>query len=308
MAKRRRYIPGDDQELADWTNNHRRKALEHYITLGLSRTITVNLPANSTQNILTGDFTDLMPVILEVTSVPGGGPPPQPPSSLYFQMTTGPDTPVDLATAIEVVPGTTQTRTILELGGDDKRFLNVTNPSPTVPGTCKVTLPSEEMQQTYDSLVQELLPALSDVLIKKADLAQAVEHKEAKLTQIISQKLRPFIKFKIKGSSAYTPALGDDMKVIGSEISIDPAAARPELKESKVPQGWRFGFNLQNFFDGVNIYRKRPAEPAFIKLAFDSSSPYIDTDPQQNGTQYYAFYVISDVETGQQSDIITIKV
>ncbi len=43
-------------------------------------------------------------------------------------------------------------------------------------------------------------------------------------------------------------------------------------------------------------------------LARDTSSPYIDTAPIENGTQYYAYFVLGDTETGQRSDTVTVSV
>lgn len=140
---------------------------------------------------------------------------------------------------------------------------------------------------------------------KKADAKQATEDKKAtKNTNyaIIRKEVGDF-----KRDDGYSDAIGDDLRVIGAEQTIDPDTEKPELKTEKVPSGWRLSFNLKNFFDGVKIYRKRPAED-FVFLATDTRSPYIDTDEQEDGTQYYAFYLLGDDEVGQQSDIKTVQV
>ena len=150
-----------------------------------------------------------------------------------------------------------------------------------------------------------IIDAINDAAQKKADAKQATEDKKAAKTtnlEIIRKEVGD-----LKREDGYTPGIGDDLKVIGEEQTIDQDNESPELETKKVPSGWEISFNLQNFFDGVKIYRKRPGED-FVFLATDTRNPYIDTDTQVDGTQYYAFYLIGDDEVGQQSDIITIEV
>ena len=150
-----------------------------------------------------------------------------------------------------------------------------------------------------------IINAINNAVQKKADAKQATEEKKAAKTTnlaIIRKEVGD-----LKRDDGYSDAIGDDLKVIGDEQSIDPDTEKPELETEKVPSGWRLSFNLKSFFDGVKIYRKRP-DDEFIFLASDTRSPYIDTDDQVDGTQYYAFYLIGDDEVGQQSDIKTVEV
>ena len=96
--------------------------------------------------------------------------------------------------------------------------------------------------------------------------------------------------------------------IIGAEIHHDTDDAKPVLKAKKVPHGWEFSFGLNGYFNGVNIYRKRPAEDMFSYLATDTRSPYVDNQEMENGTQYYAYFILGDTEVGQQSDIIKVGV
>jgi hypothetical protein len=113
---------------------------------------------------------------------------------------------------------------------------------------------------------------------------------------------------RIKKHAAYTATIGEELGIIGDEQTIDVANSKPELKHAKVPSGHEFKFNLKKFFDGVNIYKKLPSAAAFTFLARDTSSPYIDTAPAENGTQYYAYYVSGDTEVGQRSDVFILSV
>lgn len=37
----------------------------------------------------------------------------------------------------------------------------------------------------------------------------------------------------------------------------------------------------------------------------DTRSPYVDNQQMENGTQYYAYFILGDTEVGQQSDVGT---
>jgi len=123
----------------------------------------------------------------------------------------------------------------------------------------------------------------------------------------INIRLRKLVT-QIKTKTNYNDSIGEDLKIIGAEQTIDIATSKPQLTVSKAPSGWQFDFNLHNFFDGVNIYRKRPNAQNFSFLALDTATPYIDTDAQVNGTEYYAFYVLSETEVGLQSAIEKVQV
>jgi hypothetical protein len=113
---------------------------------------------------------------------------------------------------------------------------------------------------------------------------------------------------RIKKHKDYTATIGEALGIIGDEQTVDVANSKPELKHAKVPSGHEFKFNLKKYFDGVNIYKKLPAAASFTFLARDTSSPYIDTATVENGTQYYAYYVVGDKEVGQQSSIVNVSV
>ncbi|MEK6616461.1 MAG: hypothetical protein AABZ32_10180, partial [Bacteroidota bacterium] len=123
----------------------------------------------------------------------------------------------------------------------------------------------------------------------------------------INIRLRKLVQ-QIKLKNSYNISIGEDLKIIGAEQSIDIASSKPQLIVSKAPSGWQFDFNLKGFFDGVNMYRKRPDAAAFSFLALDTATPYIDTDTQVNGTEYYAFYVLGETEVGLQSAIEKVQV
>lgn len=110
---------------------------------------------------------------------------------------------------------------------------------------------------------------------------------------------------KIKVKDEYNNDIGESMGIVGEENAIDIENAKPILKTRIVETGREISFNLLGFFDAVKIFRKRPGEEKKF-LAVDTSSPYIDTEPMVNGTQYTAYYMLGDETVGVESDPATI--
>ena len=111
----------------------------------------------------------------------------------------------------------------------------------------------------------------------------------------------------IKTHSGYTIPIGEALGIIGDEVTVDLATAQPELKLRKDPGGWRIDFNLKDFFEGVNIYKKKTTDTSFYKRTFDVHNPFVDNEPVDNGTRYFAFYVYGDTEVGVQSAEVVIS-
>lgn len=112
----------------------------------------------------------------------------------------------------------------------------------------------------------------------------------------------------IKSNPDYTDNVGKEFDIVGAKTHHDTENAQPVLKAKKVPHGWEFSFGLEGYYSGVNIYRKRPGEENFSYLATDTRSPYVDNQQMENGTQYYAYFILGDTEVGQPSDLVTVGV
>ena len=112
---------------------------------------------------------------------------------------------------------------------------------------------------------------------------------------------------KDKKSDGYTTDIGEQLGIIGDEDAIDENTAKPQLEGKKVGTGTELSFNLLGHFSGVKIFRTRPGG-AKLFLASDTSSPYIDTDAQVNGTQYNAYYLLGDDMVGLESNALTIQI
>lgn len=117
--------------------------------------------------------------------------------------------------------------------------------------------------------------------------------------------LRKAVK-KQKTRDDYKNSIGVDLGIIGAEQGIDKNTAQPKLKVRKTESGWELSFNLMGFFDAVKIYRKRPGEGKKF-LMIDFSSPYVDTEPQVNGTSYTAWFLLGDETAGIESDAVLVQ-
>lgn len=161
--------------------------------------------------------------------------------------------------------------------------------------------------------VNSITSSCSDIVSQVDTAAQAQQAaKQATATKIGHVKadetnIRTYVK-RIKANAGYNSAIGQALGIIGEDHEVDEANSKPALTLHKDPHGWRIEFNLQGHFDGVNIYKKLAAAADFTFLARDTSSPYIDNAAVDNGTQYYAYYVMGDDEVGLISDLAVVSV
>jgi hypothetical protein len=73
------------------------------------------------------------------------------------------------------------------------------------------------------------------------------------------------------------------------------------------PEGIRLDWS-KNGQDGVEVFRRPAGTVAWEKLAFDSRSPYIDTETGLTGTyEYYVQLMKNDRPVGQASDIVVAR-
>ena len=128
-------------------------------------------------------------------------------------------------------------------------------------------------------------------------------------TLVLSNVVDRFRKLaaQIKAAPNYNNAIGEDLGIVGDEDSIDESTSKPSLKAKKVETGWSISFSLLSHFDGVKIFRQRPSAPKLF-LAVDTSSPYVDTEAQVNGTIYTAYFLIGDNTVGLESDALMISI
>lgn len=111
---------------------------------------------------------------------------------------------------------------------------------------------------------------------------------------------------RLKEHPAYTPAMGQQLGIIGPEDTTDLSTSKPTLAVDDQQNGLIIiGFN-KSISEGVNIYSRRGSETPFTFLARDTFSPYVDNRAPLSGTterrEYQAVYVVNDDEIVLRSD------
>jgi len=164
---------------------------------------------------------------------------------------------------------------------------------------------TEQTSTTNDC--DTLIGDLDAVTSKKAELQSVVQTKKTDQAAI-EPRLRATIK-RMKTHASYTPAMGEDMDVVGESAAFDASTYKPKIS------GQAFkGYNQINFekghpvIDGVNIYgRAKGTTDWGAKISYDTNSPYPHSGISQGSTfEYMAIGVIDDFEAGLPSDIIEI--
>ena len=141
--------------------------------------------------------------------------------------------------------------------------------------------------------------------------APAIAAAPATVAPGIVPRLRQWIQ-RIKAASNYTPAIGQDFDIVGTEKDAfdDATTAKPTAKATALTGGHvRIEFNKRRF-DGVWIESRRKGEADWTPLGVDLFSPYMDTrPPMQAGTpevrEYRLRYYDNDAPVGEWSDIVS---
>jgi len=145
------------------------------------------------------------------------------------------------------------------------------------------------------------------MISKRAESKAAKEENLMKKRILIKELGR--ISSQIKKLKGYTPAIGDDLGIIGSETTFkDPSDLKPDLNAKLNGSEIVIRFKKEDS-DGVKIYSRRGNETEFTFLTTDTQSPYNDNRPKLDPSkpeqrEYYAFYFDEDTEVGIQSDIL----
>jgi hypothetical protein len=133
----------------------------------------------------------------------------------------------------------------------------------------------------------------------------AVAQNETDAAAYKKQRRQEIARFKT--DPRYTEALGRANEWIGDAPAVDPATLKPSLKTMPSAEGIRLDWS-KNGQDGVEVFRRPAGTPAWTKLAFDSRSPYIDTETGLTGAyEYYVQLLKADRPVGQPSDIVVAR-
>ena len=152
----------------------------------------------------------------------------------------------------------------------------------------------------------------TDIAASNAADALAQQKTQTKQATVKAVKARHRAKAQqTKQDPHYTPALGEQMKIVGNEDSTDLTTSKPTLTVKALPHGAaEAGFD-KSLSQGVNLYCQRGSEPGPVYLARDTSSPYVDNRPllvagQPETRTYTAIYVLNDEEIGLVSDAVAV--
>ncbi len=121
----------------------------------------------------------------------------------------------------------------------------------------------------------------------------------------------PFVQL-LKQNTLYTAAIGEILKVIGDEITFDPATAKPTLKLLYTGGHPLVKYN-KSHTEGLYLFSMRGSETAFSLLTTITKASYVDARPnlvigQAETREYMGFYKLGDVQIGLESDVVKITV
>jgi hypothetical protein len=158
--------------------------------------------------------------------------------------------------------------------------------------------------------VQDRLAANAAVLLTTTDAADALSTATAKVAtrdeaiRAYAAQVRLDVA-RAKTAPGYTEAIGKDCEWLTTSAPIDPAALQPTLEIRDSAEGLVLKWSKKDQ-DGVNVYRRPAGTTDWGRtLAFDSRSPYIDTETGLSGTyEYYVQLMKDDRPVGQPSDIV----
>ena len=142
----------------------------------------------------------------------------------------------------------------------------------------------------------------------KADNADKAAH--AELTQSIgtSTANARALAQRIKKSTGYTTAIGDQLQIEGPENSVDMTQQAPLLDTTAKSGGVvEVGFNKMSA-EGVHIYSQRDGDTGFAYLSSETHSPYVDNRPlaeagKPETRKYKAVFFLGKSEIGMESDV-----
>lgn len=117
---------------------------------------------------------------------------------------------------------------------------------------------------------------------------------------------------RIKQSSAYSNAMGQDLDIIPPAVTFNPSTMLPNL-EIRLESGHPLLKWKKGEADGVQLYVDRRDNNGFVPLAKVFRSKYLDVMEVPVNTftatwDYKARYLVGDDEVGQFSAVISINV
>ncbi|MBY0426098.1 MAG: hypothetical protein K2Q22_10710 [Cytophagales bacterium] len=116
---------------------------------------------------------------------------------------------------------------------------------------------------------------------------------------------------RIKAHPNYTEAIGQDMGIIGTDISfMSDDEDKPTLVTKKVGGVIQIKY-VKGTADGIYLFSRRGSETEFSSLGVVTKTTYKDDRPnlipgQPEKREYYAWFMKKDQKIGQESDTVSI--
>lgn len=114
---------------------------------------------------------------------------------------------------------------------------------------------------------------------------------------------------RLKTSSGYSDAIGQDLGVVGSNIPFDPTTYRPLLRVTSVIGGLRLSW-VRGQAQVMKVYTRLQGQTEWKVLTMSTSTFFDDRTPLVNPLvpeirEYMVCGMVKDAEVGQPSDIVS---
>ena len=128
----------------------------------------------------------------------------------------------------------------------------------------------------------------------------------------IFKRVAKFVQ-RLKNHPNYTENIGEDLGIVGDEMTFESSELKPELKGDLDANRPKIIWQKGPFADSIDLYVDRQLDDNYVYLTNDSEPDYIDTYPLPPDVasavyRYKGIYRINDEQVGQFSDPITITV
>lgn len=128
----------------------------------------------------------------------------------------------------------------------------------------------------------------------------------------IFRRVAKFVQ-RLKNHPNYTVNMGEDLGIIGQELSFNKSELKPRLKGALDANRPKIMWVKGRFVDSIDLYVDRQLNNNYEYLTNDSKPHYIDDYPMPPDAasvvyRYKGIYRIGDEQVGQFSDPITITV
>ena len=166
---------------------------------------------------------------------------------------------------------------------------------------------SAEETARYNALDTEVLAKIASADAAASQARAAVATRDAAIAAY-EASTRPAIA-RAKTHPAYTEALGLDCQWLSgsADASAQRASLQPTLQQRPSAEGIRLDWS-KNGQDGVQVFRRAVGTADWGRpLAFDTRSPYIDTETGLRGRyEYYVQLMQDDRPVGERSAVVEV--